>query len=256
MRPLDEGYPVSQHEVRGYSRQSDSAAVSSIPSHPSTAGLTMGVPSHGLLRPLRLTRSTPARLGCLIDNADWHPEEISVQFSAAFGLGQLPCTEGLSRLQVSSLLSDSSVEATNGETVGAWRGTGGDRPLPEGAMDDWTSEPEGLPVGLSTPASGSSLGAEHAKSHLDRWAGESFSDARKVLQFDLDEASDSEGGEEPGFLGSFSGSALQCLKEDILGTVRMPAPAHGPCGWRCCCLCQLPCGAPSCSGLACLSGGG
>lgn len=88
-----------------------------------------------------------------------------------------------------------------------------------------------------------------------RWAGESFSDARKVLQFDLDEASDSEGGEEPGFLGSFRDSALQRLKEDILGTVRMPAAAHGPCGWRCRCLCQLPCGASSCFGLACLSGG-
>ncbi|KYO43411.1 hypothetical protein Y1Q_0013482 [Alligator mississippiensis] len=218
MCPLDEGYPVSRHEVRGYSRQSDSAAVSSIPSHPSTAGLTTGIPSHELLRPLRLTRSTPARLGCLVDNAGWHPQEISLEFSAAFGLGQLPCAEGLSRLQVSSLLYDSSMEATNGETAVAWRGTGRDCPLPEGAMDDWTSEPAGLPVGLSTPASGSSLGAEQAKSHLDRWAGESFSDARKVLQFDLDEASDSEGGEEPGFLGSFRDSALQRLKEDILGT--------------------------------------
>ncbi|XP_074919551.1 uncharacterized protein LOC142046493 [Chelonoidis abingdonii] len=67
IRPLDEGYPVSRHEIRGYSRQSESTAVSSIPSHPSTAGLPTRVPSLGLRRPPSRTRSTPVHLEGSVD---------------------------------------------------------------------------------------------------------------------------------------------------------------------------------------------
>nr|XP_028577581.1 uncharacterized protein LOC114593413 [Podarcis muralis] len=63
--PLDEKYPGSRYAIRGFSRQSDSTAISSIPSHSSTERQPTGVPSHVLLRLPSQTRSTPACLGRL-----------------------------------------------------------------------------------------------------------------------------------------------------------------------------------------------
>lgn len=61
--PLDENYPVNRYAIRGYSRQSDSTAVSSIPSFPSTNRESPGVRRDVLLRCPSQTRSTPAYLG-------------------------------------------------------------------------------------------------------------------------------------------------------------------------------------------------
>nr|XP_032626645.1 uncharacterized protein LOC116819206 [Chelonoidis abingdonii] len=149
IRPLDEGYPVSRHEIRGYSRQSESTAVSSIPSHPSTAGLPTRVPSLGLRRPPSRTRSTPVHL------------------------------EG---------------------SVDGWTNAGGS----ERSLD-----------GLTRVASSSSPSAGH---HLGRCQGKPASGTRKVLQFDWEELNTSDRGEESWLLPAFGLSALQQLKENVLGT--------------------------------------
>ncbi|XP_053878830.1 uncharacterized protein LOC128834238 [Malaclemys terrapin pileata] len=203
IRPLDEGYPVSRHEIRGYSRQSDSAAISSIPSHPSTAGLPTRVPSLGLWRPPSQTHSTPAHLGCFSSVPDQLPWGSSVEFPAAVSLGKSPFAEGLSRLPLRSLLPDSSTGVANEGYVDSWSNAGGS---------------ERFLAGLTRATSSSSPTAGHIEYHLGRRQGEPASGARKVLQFDLDDSSASEGGEGSWLLPGFGCSALQQLKEDVLGT--------------------------------------
>ncbi|CAM4648770.1 unnamed protein product [Lepidochelys kempii] len=204
IRPLDEGYPVSRHEVRGYSRQSDSATVSRIPSHPSTAGLPTRVPSLGLWRPPSQTHSTPAHLGCFSSVPDQLPWGSPVEFPAAVSLGQSPFAEGLSSLHLQSLLPDSGTGVANEGSVDGWTNAGGsERSL----------------AGLTRAASSSSPTAGHIRYYLgSRRQGEPVSGTRKVLPFDLDESSASEGGEESWLLPGFGHSTLQQLKEDVLGT--------------------------------------
>ncbi|EMP24488.1 Regulator of G-protein signaling 22 [Chelonia mydas] len=161
IRPLDEGYPVSRHEIRGYSR-----CFSSVP-----------------------------------DQLPWGSP---VEFPAAVSLGQSPFAEGLSRLHLRSLLPDSGTGVANEGSVDGWTNAGGsERSL----------------AGLTRAASSSSPTAGHIKYHLgSRRQGEPASGTRKVLQFDLDESSTSEGGEESWLLPGFGRSTLQQLKEDVLGT--------------------------------------
>ncbi|XP_044866262.1 uncharacterized protein LOC123366681 [Mauremys mutica] len=192
IRPLDEGYPVSRHEIRGYSRQSESTAVSSIPSHPSTAGLPTRVPSLGLWRPPSQTRSTPAHLGCFSSIPDQLPWGSSVEFPAA-----LLCYAALNWL----LHPRSGCISVAEGSVDGWTNAGGS----ERSLD-----------GLTRAASSSSPTAGH---HMgSRRQGEPASGTRKVLQFGGEELNTSDRGEESWLLPGFGRSTLQQLKEDVLGT--------------------------------------
>ncbi|XP_075454916.1 uncharacterized protein LOC142493975 [Ascaphus truei] len=75
LRALEDPHPLSRYGIRGYSRQSNSAALSTIPSHPSTADPHLNASS---IHPERLvgqihrlpsrTRSTPAATGYLSES--------------------------------------------------------------------------------------------------------------------------------------------------------------------------------------------
>ncbi|XP_054833899.1 uncharacterized protein LOC129328693 [Eublepharis macularius] len=202
--PLDGNYPESRYELRGYSRQSDSAAVSSIPSHPSTTRQPTGVPSHVLLRLPSQTRSSPACLGHLTSFSGQSPIQISMEFPGILSLGQFPVTGHLSRLQFQSLRSDSSIEKTK-----------------ERLMSGFTSadEPVFSPVPLNRAVLGSSPDEELTKLQREGSCEKIFSEPRKVLQFDLNEANITEEGQmDPCLSDCFGSAVLQQLKEDLLGT--------------------------------------
>ncbi|XP_053139107.1 uncharacterized protein LOC128339364 [Hemicordylus capensis] len=203
--PLDENYPVSRYAVRGYSRQSDSAAVSSIPSHTSTARQLTGVSSHVLLRLPSQTRSTPACLGRFARFSGQIPPEISLEFPGVLSLGQSPAEECLSKLQLQRLLSGSNVESTNGRLTSSWTRAG---------------KPITSPAHQSRPALASSPDQEFTELHVEGSSERPFTGPRKVLQFDLNETSRPEERQQDSCLSlGFGSAALQQLKEDLLGTM-------------------------------------
>lgn len=198
--PLNDKYPMSRYAIRGYSRQSDSVALSSIPSHSSPARQPTGVRSHVLLRLPSQTRSTPACLGRCASFSGQIPIEFSLEFPGVWSLGQSPVGERLSRLRLQRLLTDSSVKTTKeklrcGVTI---------------------AESVLSPVNLSSDALVPSPDQECTELHVDG-SGKPISGGRKVLQFDLKEADKLEDGQKDPCLG-FGSAALQQLKEDLLGT--------------------------------------
>ncbi|KAL8185649.1 UNVERIFIED_CONTAM: hypothetical protein K2H54_056651 [Gekko kuhli] len=202
--PLDENYPESRYELGGYSRQSDNAAVSSIPSHPSTARQPTRLPSHVLLRFPSQTRSSPACLGRFTRFSGQIPIQISMEFPGILSLGQFPVTEHLSRLQFQSQLSDSSVERRNGR-------------LMSGSTTD--DELVVSPVPLSRAALSSLPDQELTELQMDWSCEKKFSEPREVLQFDLNDANNPEEGQlDPCLSYDFSSADLQQLKEALLGT--------------------------------------
>ncbi|KAM4770814.1 LOW QUALITY PROTEIN: uncharacterized protein WCC33_002572 [Rhinophrynus dorsalis] len=75
LRPLEEPRPISRYSIHGYSRQSDRAALSSLPSHPSTADhqhCDSSIQPERVLGPIfripSRTRSTPAAPGYLSES--------------------------------------------------------------------------------------------------------------------------------------------------------------------------------------------
>ncbi|XP_065446053.1 uncharacterized protein LOC135982600 [Chrysemys picta bellii] len=140
---------------------------------------------------------------CFSSVPDELPWGSSVEFPAAVSLGKSPFAEGLSRLPLRSLLPDSGTGVANEGYVDGWSNAGGS---------------ERFLAGLTRATSSSSPTAGHIEYHLGRRQGEPASGARKVLQFDLDDSSASEGGEGSWLLPGFGCSALQQLKEDVLGT--------------------------------------
>ncbi|KAF7254736.1 Regulator of G-protein signaling 2, partial [Varanus komodoensis] len=204
--PLDEKYPANRYAIRGYSRQSDSAGVSSIPSHLSTQRQPTGVPSHVLSRLPSLTRSTPACLGRSTSLSAQIPIKTSLEFPGVLNLGPFSASDHLrSRLQLHRCQSDSSIEMTNGRPTTAWTSA---------------DEPVVTPVHLSRDAgSTSSTDPEFTKFHMGRSSGKPFSEARKILQFDLNEAPKTKEELQDSYVSpGFGNAALQQLKEDILGT--------------------------------------
>ncbi|XP_062981474.1 uncharacterized protein LOC134398158 [Elgaria multicarinata webbii] len=204
--PLDEKYPASRYAIRGYSRQSDSAGVSSIPSRSSTRRQSTGMPSHELLRLPSQTRSTPACLGRFASLSGQISIEASLEFPGVLSLGQSPVTDHpRSSLQLQRLLSDSSTERTNGRLMSGCTSPG---------------EPEVSPVHLSRAAAPtSSPDPEFTERCMAGSYRKPFSGPRKVLQFDLNETSSTkEELQDSPFSPGFGNAALQQLKEDILGT--------------------------------------
>nr|XP_016846092.1 PREDICTED: uncharacterized protein LOC103282419 [Anolis carolinensis] len=202
--PLDENYPVSRYVIRGYSRQSDSTAVSSIPSYISTRRQATGVQSHMLLRLPSQTRSTPAYLGRFTSLSGELP--IHPSYSSVLSLKQSPVVEHLSRFQL-QLLSDSSVESTR-----EMLSTGGTS----------AGEPVLSPLHLSRgTAPPSSPDQNYIELHISGNCEKPLSGPRKILQFDLDDTCNSKEDHQDLNLSqgpSFGMAALQQLKEDILGT--------------------------------------
>ncbi|XP_077198340.1 uncharacterized protein LOC143839761 isoform X2 [Paroedura picta] len=198
--PLDENYPESRYELGGYSRQSDSVAVSSLPSHPSTARQPTGIPSHVLLRLPSQTRSSPACLGRFTRFSGQIPIQISMEFPGILSLGQFPVTEHLSGLRFKSLLSDSSVERANGRLMSGFT---------------TADEPVISPVPLSRATHNSLPDQEVTELQVDWSCEKKFSEPRKVLQFDLNNANNLEEGQLSYGLRSAN---LQQLKETIFGT--------------------------------------
>ncbi|KAM6463867.1 uncharacterized protein PHA67_010785 isoform 2-T2 [Liasis olivaceus] len=196
--PLDENYPVNRYAIRGYSRQSDSTAVSSIPSCPSTKQPSPGVPRDVLLRCPSRTCSAPAYLGCFANSSGQISLDVFLELSGILSFGQSQFEEHPSRLQLSRLQSDTSIERRNGSS--------------------WTNAGEKVisSVQLSRTALSTTSNQEF---HKDRNYEKPFSGRRKVLQFDLDETSISkEEQQDKCFPSGFGSAALQRLKEDILGT--------------------------------------
>ncbi|KAJ7340944.1 hypothetical protein JRQ81_004231, partial [Phrynocephalus forsythii] len=107
--PLDEKYPGDRYAIRGYSRQSDSTAISSIPSHSSTWRQSNGVPSHLLLRFPSQTRSTPAYLGGFARLSGRIPVGISLESPGVLSFGRSICQDREvnvnGRIKVKSTLS-------------------------------------------------------------------------------------------------------------------------------------------------------
>ncbi|CAI5770768.1 Hypothetical predicted protein [Podarcis lilfordi] len=201
--PLDEKYPGSRYAIRGFSRQSDSTAISSIPSHSSTERQPTGVPSHVLLRLPSQTRSTPACLGHFVRSSGQTSTEISLEFPGILSLALSPATEHLSRLQLQRLLSDSSIRRATGRLRSDWTNAG---------------EPVVTPIHLSRAALASSPDQEFTELHMDG-CRKPFSGSGKVLQFNLNETRNSQEGEVDTFISPcFGSAALQQLKEEILGT--------------------------------------
>ncbi|XP_061480849.1 uncharacterized protein LOC133383691 isoform X2 [Rhineura floridana] len=200
--PLDEKYPGSRYAVRGYSRQSDSAAISSIPSHSSTEQQPTGVPSQVLLRLPSQTRSTPACLGHFASSSSQISSAISLEFPGVLSLAQSPIAEHLSRQQLCELLRDSNIQRATGRVRSVWANA---------------SEPLESPVHLSRAAP-ASLPDQEFTEFIDDY-GKPFLGPRKILQFDLKETSSPQEGEGDSCLSNgFGNAALQQLKEDILGT--------------------------------------
>ncbi|XP_078239165.1 uncharacterized protein LOC110074672 isoform X1 [Pogona vitticeps] len=202
--PLDESYPVNRYAIRGYSRQSDSTAVSSIPSHSSTWVQSTGIPSHMLLRFPSQTRSTPAYLDRFASLPGRITVGLSLESSSVLGLGQSPAAECLSSLQLQSLLSESSIESASGRLRSGGASAG------EPRVSLIPNSRAALPV--------SSLKQDFTELHMDGY-GKTISEPRKILQFDLDETPNSKEEQlDLCYSHGFGTAALQPLKEDVLGT--------------------------------------
>ncbi|ETE67605.1 Regulator of G-protein signaling 22, partial [Ophiophagus hannah] len=195
--PLDENYPVNRYAIRGYSRQSDSTAVSSIPSFPSTNQASPGMRRDDLLRCPSQTRSTPAYLGRFTKSSGQMSLDVFLELSDILSFGQSQFEEHPSRFQHSRLRPDTGIEKRNGSS--------------------WTNADEQVisSVHLSKTESNQEVIEFRNNSNYEK----SLSGRRQVLQFDLTETSISKEEQQDTCCPSGSGSAaLQQLKEDVLGT--------------------------------------
>ncbi|XP_026535579.1 uncharacterized protein LOC113420038 [Notechis scutatus] len=194
--PLDENYPVNRYAIRGYSRQSDSTAISSIPSFPSTNQASPGIRRDDLLRCPSQTRSTPAyRAGRFTKSSGQMSLDVFLELSDILSFGQSQFEEHPSRFQHSRLRPDTGIEKRNGSS--------------------WTNA--GEQVISSVHLCKTEPNQEAIEVHNTCNYKKPPSGRRQVLQFDLTETSISK--EEQQCFPSGSGSAaLQQLKEDVLGT--------------------------------------
>ncbi|KAK9411900.1 hypothetical protein NXF25_003075 [Crotalus adamanteus] len=195
--PLDENYPVERYAIRGYSRQSDSTAASSIPSFPSTNRASPGVRRDVLIRRPSQTRSTPAYLDHFAKSSDQMSLDVFLELSDILSFGQSQFEEYPSRLQLSRLRPDTGIERRNGSS--------------------WTNASEKVisSVHLSRTESDQEVIEFNNNSNYEK----PFSGRRQVLQFDLAESNISKEEQQDKCFPSGSGSAaLQQLKEDVLGT--------------------------------------
>ncbi|KAG8123412.1 hypothetical protein E2320_018808, partial [Naja naja] len=209
--PLDENYPVNRYAIRGYSRQSDSTAVSSIPSFPSTNQASPGMRRDDLLRCPSQTHSTPAYLGRFTKSSGQKSLDVFLELSDILSFGQSQFEEHPSRFQHSRLRPDTGMKREMLKylilvlicvcIVGS----------------SWTNAGEQVisSVHLSKTESNQEFIEFHNNSNYEK----PLSGRRQVLQFDLTETSISKEEQRDKCCPSGSGSAaLQQLKEDILGT--------------------------------------
>ncbi|XP_070590343.1 uncharacterized protein [Erythrolamprus reginae] len=195
--PLDENYPVNRYAIRGYSRQSDGTAVSSIPSFPSTNQASPGMRRDVLLRCPSQTRSTPAYLGRFAKSSGQMSLDVFLELSDILSFSQSPFEEHPSRFQLSRLRPDTGIKNRNGSS--------------------WTNA--GEKVISSIHQSKTESIQEVIEFHNNSNYEKPFSGRQQVLQFDLTETTISKEEQQDKCFSSGSGSAaLQQLKEDVLGT--------------------------------------
>ncbi|XP_029448746.1 uncharacterized protein LOC115086687 isoform X2 [Rhinatrema bivittatum] len=213
LRRLDDRRPAGRHGICGYSRQSNCTAASSLPSHPSTAGLPQSTPSLGLpgmdcdllLRLPSRARSMPADIGRLtrliaVYQAAGSGQDVLLGYCAPLDLQDLGA--GLCSSYADSkdlLVSESGRERTTGRRNGA-------------AAEEFPGQQQKDHVCFSEEEFTHSLGKRRELEQAPQ--------DTPGLRFALDEeSSDSEGEEDASeLLGSVKQASLQRLKEAALGT--------------------------------------